>query len=80
MHPYTMLTFSLVCVFFFIRVRIFFARFQLLDALNHTYVKECKAFLQTMGLTEQDFGDILDLAHETMRNDAEQERNQIMAL
>ena len=48
-----------------------------MDALNPVYVKQCDAFLQSMGLTADDFFQILDAAHETMRRDAEQERNHV---
>ena len=51
-----------------------------MDALNPVYVKQCEAYLQSMGLTEEDFFQILDTAHEIMRKDAEEERNQVASM
>ena len=56
---------------------IFFARFSLLGALNQQYVKQCDAFLASMGLTEAEYRQLLQLCHEKMRDDAERERNQL---
>ena len=54
---------------------IFFARFSLLGMLDKSFVKQCDAFLESMGLDENDFRTLLKKAHEMMREEAEKERN-----
>ena len=54
---------------------IFFARFSLLGQLNQEFVKQCNAFLNGMGLDEQQFRELLQATHKLMRDDAERERN-----
>ena len=54
---------------------VFFARFQLLGQLNQSFVRQCDAFLDSMGLEEGDFRKLLKQAHQLMREDAEKERN-----
>ena len=56
---------------------VFFARFSLLGQLNQDFVKQCNAFLESMGLTEGDFKDLLKKTHANMREDAERERGLI---
>lgn len=56
---------------------IFFARFSLLGMLDKNFVKQCDAFLDSMGLDESDFRNLLKDAHSLMRDDAEKERNAI---
>jgi len=56
------------------RWEVFFARFSLLGQLNKTFVKQCNAFLNSMGMTEDDFRELLKKTHEIMREDAERER------
>ena len=53
---------------------VFFARFSLMGSLNKQFVKECNAFLDSMGLNEEEFRDLLSKAHAVMRQDAEEER------
>lgn len=55
------------------RWEVFFARFKLLGQLNKVFVKQCNAFLQSMGLSEGDFRDLLKRTHAIMREDAERE-------
>lgn len=54
---------------------VFFKRFQLMGQLNQDYIDQCNAFLQSMGLTEDDYKKILSKSHDIMREDAENERN-----
>jgi hypothetical protein len=56
------------------RWEIFFARFSLLGQLNQDFVRQCDAFLMSMGLTEDDFRDLLKRTHAIMREDAQRER------
>ena len=56
---------------------IFFARFNLLGALNQQYVRQCDAFLASLGLNETEFRQLLKQCHEKMREDADRERNQL---
>ena len=53
---------------------VFFARFSLLGQLNQVFVKQCNAFLDSMGLDEQGFRQLLKDTHGIMRKDAERER------
>lgn len=53
---------------------VFFARFSLLGQLNQQFVKQCNAFLDSMGMTEEEFRDLLKKTHDIMRKDAERER------
>ena len=53
---------------------VFFARFSLMGSLNQQFVKECNAFLESMGLDEGEFRVLLSEAHRLMREDAEAER------
>jgi len=57
---------------------IFFARFSLLGQLNQDFVKQCNAFLNGMGLDEQQFRDLLKATHKLMRKDAERERDALV--
>jgi len=57
---------------------IFFARFSLLGQLNQDFVKQCNAFLNGMGLDEQQFRNLLQATHKLMRDDAEKERNALV--
>lgn len=59
------------------RWEVFFARFSLLGQLNQDFVRQCDAFLMSMGLTEDDFRDLLKRTHEIMREDAQRERGLI---
>ncbi|CAB9528764.1 Domain of unknown function (DUF1825) [Seminavis robusta] len=54
---------------------VFFTRFSLMGALNDTYIQQCNGFLQSMGMTEQDYRTLLRKSHEIMRQDAEAERS-----
>eukprot|EP00551_Chaetoceros_affinis_P003416 CAMPEP_0203646578 /NCGR_PEP_ID=MMETSP0088-20131115/13210_1 /ASSEMBLY_ACC=CAM_ASM_001087 /TAXON_ID=426623 /ORGANISM="Chaetoceros affinis, Strain CCMP159" /LENGTH=320 /DNA_ID=CAMNT_0050503829 /DNA_START=36 /DNA_END=998 /DNA_ORIENTATION=- len=53
---------------------VFFARFSLLGQLNGEFVKQCNAFLDSMGLDETGFRQLLRDTHDIMRKDAERER------
>lgn len=53
---------------------VFFARFSLLGALDKEFVEQCRAFLQSMNLSEEEFRTLLKRAHEMMREEAERER------
>eukprot|EP00557_Chaetoceros_sp_GSL56_P014029 CAMPEP_0176478752 /NCGR_PEP_ID=MMETSP0200_2-20121128/1358_1 /TAXON_ID=947934 /ORGANISM="Chaetoceros sp., Strain GSL56" /LENGTH=260 /DNA_ID=CAMNT_0017874719 /DNA_START=1220 /DNA_END=2002 /DNA_ORIENTATION=- len=53
---------------------VFFARFSLLGQLNQKFVKQCNAFLDSMGMTEEEFRELLKVTHDIMRKDAERER------
>mmetsp|Transcript_22453 Transcript_22453/g.40504 ORF Transcript_22453/g.40504 Transcript_22453/m.40504 type:complete len:336 (-) Transcript_22453:425-1432(-) len=54
---------------------VFFARFSLMGALNQDFIRQCNAFLDSMGLNESDFRKLLKKTHAIMREDAEKERN-----
>ena len=54
---------------------IFMTRFSLLGQLNTDFVKQCNAFLESMGLDEEEFKRLLKETHEIMRKDAEEERS-----
>jgi len=54
---------------------IFFARFSLMGALNKEYVRQCEEFLSSMGLSEQEFRELLKRSHDLMREEAELQRN-----
>ena len=56
---------------------VFFARFALLDALNPSFKEQVDAFLQTMGMDEDTFRQVLGEAHAIMRRDAERERGAV---
>ena len=60
------------------RWEVFFARFQLLGALNPVYIQQCNAFLASMGLDEEQYRELLGKAHELMREEAEAERNRVV--
>ena len=49
---------------------IFFARFQLLGAINPKYVQQCNTFLEQMSLTETDYRELLRDCHNDMRQQA----------
>ena len=53
---------------------VFFARFSLLGQLNQVFVKQCNGFLDSMGLDENGFRQLLKDTHDIMRKDAERER------
>lgn len=57
---------------------VFFARFSLLGQLNQKFVKQCNAFLDSMGMTEGQFRELLKVTHDTMRKDAERERGLVV--
>jgi hypothetical protein len=57
---------------------VFFARFSLLGQLNQKFVKQCNAFLDSMGMTEGEFRELLKVTHDIMRKDAERERGLIV--
>ena len=59
------------------RWNVFFARFSLLGQLNQDFVRQCDAFLMSMGLDEDGFRDLLKRTHAIMREDAERERGLI---
>lgn len=54
---------------------VFFGRFSLMGLLNPQYKEESEAYLEAMGLGAGEFRKILKECHETMRRDAEAERN-----
>ena len=54
---------------------VFFTRFSLLGQLNKDFVKQCNDFLDSMGLDEQGFRQLLKDTHTIMRKDAERERD-----
>mmetsp|Transcript_29289 Transcript_29289/g.86757 ORF Transcript_29289/g.86757 Transcript_29289/m.86757 type:complete len:329 (-) Transcript_29289:152-1138(-) len=56
---------------------IFFARFSLLGQLDKSFINQCNAFLESMGLDEQQFKELLKETHKIMREDAEKERNTV---
>jgi len=60
------------------RWEVFLARFQLLGALNPVYLQECKAFLASLGLDEEQYRELLGQAHAWMREEAEAERNRVV--
>lgn len=53
---------------------IFFTRFSLMGALNQKYVKQCEAFLQSMGMNEDEYRKLLEESHTMMRQEAEAQR------
>lgn len=57
---------------------VFFARFSLLGQLNNEFVQQCNAFLDSMGLDEAGFRQLLKDTHEIMRKDAERERGLVV--
>ena len=56
---------------------IFFTRFSLMGALNPSFVRQCEAFLMSMNLNVGEYRTLLRKAHELMRHDAEEERNNL---
>lgn len=56
---------------------VFFARFSLLGQLDESFINECSTYLESMGLNEQNFKDLLKETHDIMRGDAEDERNSV---
>ena len=56
---------------------IFFASFRLLGTLNPEFVQQCQDFLESLGLTEDPYWNLLRLAHERMRQEAEREQNDL---
>jgi len=58
---------------------IFFARFRLMGAQNPEFVRQCQQFLDHLGLTEEQYWDLLRQAHDLLRHEAEQERNRMGA-
>lgn len=57
------------------RWNVFFARFSLMGQLNKAYVEQCDAFLNSMGMTEEQYKELLQECHDLMRQDAENERS-----
>jgi len=55
---------------------VFFARFELLGALNPTFKEQTSALLESMGMSATTFREVLAEAHDIMRSDAEEERRQ----
>jgi hypothetical protein len=53
---------------------IFFTRFSLMGTLNEDFVKQCNAFLDSMGMDEEGYRKLLKKCHQIMRADAEAER------
>jgi len=53
---------------------VFFSRFALMGALNQDFVDQTTEFLRSMGMSPDDFRDVLCEAHALMRKDAETER------
>lgn len=58
---------------------VFFARFRLMGAQNPEFVRQCRRFLDGLGLTEEQYWDLLRQTHDAMRQEAERERNRIGA-
>jgi hypothetical protein len=54
---------------------VFFARFSLMGALNRDYVRQCSAFLASMGMTEPEYRQLLEQCHDMMREEANAERS-----
>lgn len=54
---------------------VFFTRFKLMGALDTEYMEQCNAFLDSMGMNEEDYRNLLKKCHQMMRDDAEAERN-----
>mmetsp|Transcript_13012 Transcript_13012/g.23557 ORF Transcript_13012/g.23557 Transcript_13012/m.23557 type:complete len:345 (+) Transcript_13012:40-1074(+) len=57
------------------RWQVFFARFKLMGKLDKEFVRQCDAFLASMGMNEEQYQELLKKAHQIMRDDAERERN-----
>jgi hypothetical protein len=55
---------------------VFFARFQLMGALNSKYTRQCNDFLASMSMDEARYRELLKRCHDLMRKEAELERNQ----
>ena len=56
---------------------VFFTRFSLMGALNPDFSRQCEAFLMSMNLSAGEYRTLLKRAHELMRHDAEEERNNL---
>ena len=56
------------------RWQVFFARFKLMGKLDKEFVRQCDAFLASMGMNEEQYQELLKKAHQIMRDDAERER------
>jgi hypothetical protein len=56
---------------------VFFARQSLLGALNKKFLAQCNAFLDSLGLDEEQYRNLLKKAHDIMRQDAEEERSRL---
>jgi len=54
---------------------VFFVRFSLLGQIDKDFTNQCNAFLDSMGMSEQVFKELLKEAHKIMREDAETERD-----
>jgi hypothetical protein len=54
---------------------VFFARFQLMGALNPKYIRQCNDFLASMNMDEVRYRNLLKRCHDLMRKEAEKERN-----
>jgi hypothetical protein len=52
---------------------VFYSRFKLMGAMNPEFVKQCKAFLEFRGLTEDEYRDLHKEVHQKMRNEARTE-------
>lgn len=55
----------------------FFSRFSLTGVLNSDFSRQCEAFLMSMNLNAEECRMLLKRAHESMRCDAEEERNNL---
>jgi len=56
---------------------VFFARFSLMGALNKEWASQCDTFLESMGMDEQEYRELLKKSHQIMRDEAERERSQL---
>jgi inorganic triphosphatase YgiF len=56
------------------RLQVIFARFKLMGKLDKEFVRQCDAFLASMGMNEEQYQELLKKAHQIMRDDAERER------
>jgi hypothetical protein len=53
----------------------FFFRFELMNSLNKEFIEQCRQFLASMKLTEEEFRELLKETHRLMRLEAERERD-----
>ena len=54
----------------------FFSRIKLVDLLKQTYIDQCKGYLSSMKLTEDEYLNLLKESHHLMRQDAHREKTQ----